>query len=189
MQHAAMGHGQGLGRHQGAEIGAADAYIDHRVEGLAGGAAQVPVMHRGDEAAHFVAFGGRVGAGILARRLEPVACPGAQGHMHGGAMLGRVDAVAGEQPGAEAREVGGESEVEQGDQRLRPDRGFGEIERHVAVAGGEAARPFGVGVEQGADRPSAGPRGEVGEAAPGAGNNGSGGLHLGILARWAGAAR
>ena len=116
-------------------------------------------MHRGDEGAHPLALGGGEGAGVLAAARQLGAHPGigrrAQRHVHGGAALGNVDRLAGEQAAAEAVQVC-VGELEQRHQRLAVDRGLREIERQILERCAEPVRARGIGGEQGADAAASG---------------------------------
>ncbi len=127
-------------------------------EALAGGAALAAVVHRGDEAAHAVAFGGGDFRGVLdaggKRGLQPGIRRRAQRHVHRGAMFGDVDHLAGEQAAAEALQVGRLGEREQRVEHLGVDRRLGVVEGEVVEAGAEFMGAFGVGGEQRRDAPA-----------------------------------
>ncbi len=130
--HVAATDGERLGGDAWAEIGTADADIHHVCETLAGCAAPVAVVHGGHEPAHAVAFGGGDFRGVLDAagegRLQPGVRRRAQRHVHRGAVFGYVHHLPGEQPAAEALQVGGAGEFEQGFQHFGVDGGLRVVE-------------------------------------------------------------
>ena len=78
----------------------------------------------------------------------------AQRHVHGGAVLGDVDHLAGEQAAAEACQVRRLGEADQRVEHLGVDRRLGVVEREVVQAGAELMGAPGVGGEQRRDAPA-----------------------------------
>ena len=87
---------QRLVRHHRAEVGAADADVDHVADALAGVAAPRAVAHPVGERGHAVEHVVHAGHHVDAVHHDRLASRGAQRHVQHGAVLGGVDPLAAE---------------------------------------------------------------------------------------------
>jgi hypothetical protein len=145
---------EGLGDHQRAEIGAADADIDDVGDGLAGvpfpGAAAHPageVFHLGENG---VDLGHHVLAGDADRPIRAVA----QRYVQHRASFGDVDRLAGEHCLDALGETGLAGEGKEKRQRLVDDAVLGKIEEDVLQRQGKLLAAFRIGGEEVAHLPT-----------------------------------
>ena len=142
---------QRLQREARAEGRAADAEREHVAEGHAGGALPVALAHRLGEDAHALAVALHLGEDVVALQHDVLVA--AQRHVQHRAVLGGVDALAGEElldhrgQAALARQRG-----EQRD-RLGGDALLGEIGREAGAGKGERRAAPGILVPQLGDAP------------------------------------
>ena len=135
---------QGLVRHDGAEVGAADANVDDGLNRLAGDAHPLARADAAGEGVDLLQHLVHVGDGILAVDRQGVGRGAAQRGMQDGAVLGDVNVLACKHAVAQVRHAGLLGEREQ----VAQQRGAHEVLRQVDVQvgglEGELLRAFGI---------------------------------------------
>ncbi len=128
---------KGAGRHGRAEVGAADADIDHIGVKVAARAANGALAHVGREGGDFRPFGLDRRHDVFAVDPHRLAREIAQGRVEGGAILGVVDFLPGEQGLSPLFQPCGAGEIEQMAERGASQAVLGIIIEQIVEAGGE----------------------------------------------------
>ena len=139
---------QRLDHHRRAQVGAADADVDHVGDGFPGLSRPRAVAHRVREHAHAREHRVHPGHHVLAVDQDRRARTVAQRRVQDGAVLGGVDLVAPEHAFPPALDVGLAGEVEQQRHGLGGDAVLGVIEEHLADGKREALESLRVPGEQ-----------------------------------------
>ena len=140
---------QGLGDHDGAQIGATNADVDHVLDGLAGIALPLATDDLLAEALHLGQYGVHFRHHVLAVNLDGTVGAVAQGGVQYGASFGHVDLVAVEHGVDGAAQIGLASQVHQQLEGLFGDQVLGVVDQDVATEGeGELVKTLGILCEQ-----------------------------------------
>ena len=139
--------------HRRAEVAAADADVDHGADPLAGVTGPLAAAHPLGERAHpvedLVHIGDDVaGVTVVVEHVDDRAARGAERCVQYGAVLGRIDLLAGEHRVAAPLDIGGRGDLDQTLQRVAGDALLGEVDAQIARRTGERRRSLRVVGEQ-----------------------------------------
>ena len=152
--------------HDGTEVGAADADIDHRLDGLAGDTGPLPRAHAAGEGVDLLQDLVDVGDDVLAVHAQGVGGRATQGGVEDGTVLGDVDVLTGVHGVTAARDVDLLGELGQGVADVVGQQVLGQVDVEVPQLVGEALGALGIVGEPGAQVRGHGVV-ELGKALPG----------------------
>ena len=135
---------QSFGRHDGAEVRAADADVHHIGDGFPRVTLPGAAADRVAELAHLLQHAVHLGHHVLAVDLDGPVRTIAQSDVEDGAILGDVDPVAGHQPLRPPLEIRLRGQIDEQAHGLRGDAVLGVVEKDVLETKGELRETIGV---------------------------------------------